>query len=223
MGPEESWRIVESQRHAIADIMETLDPTRWELPSLCAEWRVRDVVAHLVLGSQRLRPPVILKGAVRARGNFNRMNRDMAVAYASRPTEVLVAELSQGAASREVPVVTNYRNILFDVLVHGQDITVPLGVELAVPASAGMAAAETVWNIRWPMWTQKKFRGLRFVATDVPWTAGSGVEVRGSIAALLLTLAGRAAALGQLDGDGVDDLRSRMLPSRPMNTLNRTS
>ena len=33
MGPEESWRIVESQRYAIADIMEALDPTRWELPS----------------------------------------------------------------------------------------------------------------------------------------------------------------------------------------------
>ena len=29
MGPEESWRIVESQRHAIADIMEALDATRW--------------------------------------------------------------------------------------------------------------------------------------------------------------------------------------------------
>jgi uncharacterized protein (TIGR03083 family) len=221
MGPEESWRIVESQRHAVADVVEALDPARWELPSLCAEWRVRDVVAHLVLGSQRLRAPLILQGAVRARGNFNRMNRDMAVAYASRPTQVLVAELRQGAASREVPVVTNYRNILFDVLVHGQDITVPLGVELAVPSTAGMAAADTVWNMRWPMWTQ--FRGLRFVATDVPWTVGSGLEVRGSIAELLLTLAGRAAGLDQLDGDGVDDLRARVVPSRPLNKLNRTS
>jgi uncharacterized protein (TIGR03083 family) len=223
MGPEECWRIVEGQRYAVADIMEALVPARWELPSLCTEWRVRDVVAHLVLGSQRLRVADILKGAVRARGNFNRMNRDMAVAYASRPTHVLVAELRQGAASREVPVVTNYRNILFDVLVHGHDITVPLGVELPVPSSAGMAAADTVWNMRWPMWTQKKFRGLRFVATDVRWAAGNGLEVRGSIAELLLTLASRAAALDQLDGDGVDDLRSRMVPSRPLNKLNRTS
>jgi len=65
--------------------------------------------------------------------------------------------------------------------------------------------------------------GLRFVATDVPWTAGNGLEVRGSIAELLLTLASRAAALDQLDCDGVDDLRSRMVPSRPLNKLNRTS
>ncbi|MDF2747152.1 MAG: hypothetical protein K0S98_1437 [Propionibacteriaceae bacterium] len=33
MGPEESWRIVESQWYAIADIMEALNPTRWELPA----------------------------------------------------------------------------------------------------------------------------------------------------------------------------------------------
>ena len=222
MGPEESWWIVESQRYAVADIMEALEPARWELPSLCAEWRVRDVVAHLVLGTQRLGVAGILKGAVRARGNFDRMNRDLAVAHASRPSQVLVAELRQGAASREVPLVTNYRNILFDVLVHGQDITVPLGVELPIPSRARMAAADTVWNMGWPMWTQKKFRRLRFVATDVPWVAGSGLEVRGPIAALLITLAGRGAALDQLDGDGVDDLRSRVLPSRPLNKLDRT-
>jgi uncharacterized protein (TIGR03083 family) len=223
MGPDESWRVVESQRHAIADIMGSVDPARWERPSLCAEWRVRDVVAHLVLGSQRIRVPVMIRAAVRARGNFNRMNRDMAVDYASRPVDVLVAELRQGAASREVPAVTNYRNIMFDVLVHGQDITVPLGVDLDIPAQAGAAAATTVWNIRWPMWTQKKFRGLRFVATDAPWTAGGGLDICGPVAALLVTLAGRAAALDQLDGDGIDDLRSRVAPSQTSNDLDRTS
>lgn len=223
MGPEESWLIVESQRYAIADIMEAVEPARWELPSLCGEWRVRDVVAHLVLGTQRIGVLDILKGAIRARGDFNRLNRDLAVAHASRPIQELVTELRQGAASRDIPVVTNYRNILFDVLVHGQDITVPLGVELAIPSQAGLAAADTVWNLRWPMWTQKTFRGLRFTASDVPWTAGSGPEVRGPIAALLLTLAGRTAALDQLDGDGVVDLRSRVVPSSTWNKLDRTS
>jgi uncharacterized protein (TIGR03083 family) len=222
MEPEESWRIVEGQRYAIADIMEALEPARWEQPTLCAEWRVRDVVAHLVLGSQRLSAAVILHGAVRARGNFNRMNRDLAVAHASRPIQELVAELRQGAPSREVPAVTNYRNILFDVLVHGQDITVPLGVELAIPTRAGMAAARTVWNMRWPLHTQKKFRGLRFVATDVPWAAGTGLEVRGPVAALLMTLAGRGAALKQLNGEGVGNLRSRLLPSPRLNQLDPT-
>jgi len=214
MGPEESWRVVEGQRHAIADIVESVEPARWEQPSLCAEWRVRDVVAHLVLGSQRIRAGAIFPAAVRARGNYNRMNRDMAVDHADRPAQVLVAELRQGAASREVPAITNYRNILFDVLVHGQDITVPLGIELAIPHEAGTAAASTVWSTGWPLWTQKRFRGLRFTATDVPWAAGTGQEVRGPIAALLITLAGRSAALDQLEGDGIDNLTSR-LPASP--------
>ena len=69
----------------------------------------------------------------------------------------------------------------------------------------------------------RKFRGLRFVATDVPWAAGKGQEVHGPIAGLLLTLAGRAAALDQLEGDGKDDLRTRVLPSNSLNKLNRTA
>jgi uncharacterized protein (TIGR03083 family) len=223
MGPEESWRTVESQRHAIADIMESVQPAQWEQPSLCSEWRVRDVVAHLAMGSQRIPVGVMLRGAVRARGSFNRMNRDLAVEHARRPIQELIAELRQGAASREVPAVTNYRNILFDVLVHGQDITVPLGVELAIPAPAAMAAASTVWNIKWPLWTQKKYRGLRFVASDAPWTAGSGLEVRGPIAALLITLAGRGAALDRLDGNGVDHLSCRLPPVDHLNRADRTT
>lgn len=221
MGPEESWRIVESQRHAIADIVESIQTAQWEQPSLCSEWRVRDVVAHLALGSQRIPAGVMVKGAIRARGNFNRMNRDLAVEHARQPIQELVAELRRGAASREVPAVTNYGNILFDVLVHGQDITVPLGIELAVPTPAALAAASTAWNVTWPLWTQKKYRGLRFVATDVPWTAGSGLEVRGPITALLVTLAGRGAALDRLDGDGVEHLGSRLPPADHQNRVNR--
>jgi uncharacterized protein (TIGR03083 family) len=213
MGPEESWQVVTAQRLAVADIMESVEPARWEAPSLCAEWRVRDVVAHLVLGSQRPAVGGLLREAWRARGDFHRMNRDMAVAYAQRPTRVLTDELRQRAASRDIPSVTNYRNILFDVLVHAQDITVPLGRPLEMPRPAAVAGATTVWNTRWPLWTRRRFRGLRFVAEDAPWTVGAGREVRGPVAALLLTLTGRGVALQQLTGDGVLDLATR-LPSR---------
>lgn len=32
----------------MADFLDSLRPEQWELPSLCAGWRVRDVVAHVV-------------------------------------------------------------------------------------------------------------------------------------------------------------------------------
>jgi hypothetical protein len=50
-------------------------------------------------------------------------------------------------------------------------------------------------------WARRRLRGVRLVATDVEWTAGSGAEVTGPIDALLLLLTGRvAAALPRLTG-----------------------
>ena len=51
--------------------------------------------------------------------------------------------------------------------------------------------------------------GLRFEATDVDWTWGSGPLIRGTAEAVMLALTGRRAALADLSGDGVAELQSR--------------
>ena len=152
----------------------------------------------------------MIREAVRARGNFDRLNHDLAVRHAERPTSVITAELRQNAGSRDVPAVTNYRNILFDVLIHGQDIAVPLNRALGFSTAAGSAAADNLWQLRWPWSTQRRFRGLSFRATDTDWSAGAGPAVRGPIRSLLLVLAGRPAALPELTGDGMPELALRM-------------
>ena len=110
-----------------------------ERPSLCAGWRVRDVAAHLSMVSLPPAPATMLREGVRARGNFHRLNHDVAVRAAGRPTADIAADLRRHAASRRVPVVTNYRNVLFDVLVHGQDIAIPLEIDRPMPAPAAVA------------------------------------------------------------------------------------
>jgi hypothetical protein len=62
----------------------------------------------------------------------------------------------------------------------------------------------------WPFWARRRLRGFRLVSTDVQWTVGRGLEIRGPIAAVLLLLTGRPAALAQLEGEGVDTLTLRM-------------
>jgi hypothetical protein len=105
-----------------------------------------------------------------------------------------------------LPVVTNWRNVLFDILVHGQDIALPLGQSLVMPLDAASAGATRVWGMGWPFWSRRRLRGFRLVATDVEWSAGDGAEVRGPIDALLLLLTGRAVALPRLSGDGAAQL-----------------
>ncbi|WP_405135926.1 hypothetical protein [Nocardia sp. NBC_01388] len=53
-------------------------------------------------------------------------------------------------------------------------------------------------------------KGLRWEATDADWSRGTGPVVRGPGEALVVAMAGRAAALDDLEGDGVPELRRRV-------------
>ena len=194
MDREQSWQVITQQRLSLADLLDGLSDAEWETPSLAAGWRVRDVAAHVAMAAQPPGVRTMLVEAARARGSFHRLNHDVAVRHAARPTADIVDEMRAFAGSRKLPAVTNYRNILFDVLVHGQDIAIPLGRDRAMPLDAARAAATRLWTMGWPFWARRKLRGLRLVATDTDWSAGAGAEVRGPIAALVLLLTGRTAA-----------------------------
>jgi len=201
---EAKWAAIAGRRRALAQLVEGRPDEDWERPSLCAEWRIRDVVAHVALTPHSPTVGAILRAAVRARGDFDRVNRDMARAYAARPPAELVADLRGSADSRRKPAITTLDNLLFDVLVHVQDVALPLGVECPPPPAAAREGVERVWRMGWPFWAKRKLRGLRLEATDVDWTVGDGAVVRGPAQALLLLLTGRdAAALPALAGPGV--------------------
>jgi len=194
MDEETSWMVIAEQRLALADLLDGLTSDEWERPSLCAGWRIRDVAAHVAMAPQPPGPAVMLGAVVRARGSFDRLNHDLAVRHAACPPGEIVAELRRHAASRRLPAVTNYRNIVADVLVHSQDIAVPLGRDLPLPTAAARAAADRVWGMGWPFWARRRLRGVRLTATDTEWSVGTGEEVTGPITALLLLLTGRTAA-----------------------------
>ena len=171
---------------------------------------MRDVAAHLVLGGQPLSVRRMVSGAIRTGGDFDRLNHDMAVAFAERPVTELVEELRRCAGSRDKPFVTRARNLLFDVLVHTQDIAVPVGIGVPVSPDEAALALTNLWRMGWPWQTPLRFQGLRFDADDTDWSAGEGREVRGPALSLLLALTGRPAAIGELSGDGVVDLTERI-------------
>jgi hypothetical protein len=77
-----------------------------------------------------------------------------------------------------------------------------------------MAAADRVWPNLFPWHAGRKLSGFRFVATDCSWSAGDGLLVEGPIAAILLLLTGRGAALSQLSGSGTSQLKARTGVSR---------
>ena len=154
-----------------------------------------------------LLPAVV--AAARARGNFNRMVHDTAVRQARLPVREYAPRLRAMAGSRRKAPGVSHLEPLIDVLVHGQDIAIPLGRSRPMPGSAAAAAANRVWPSLFPWRAERRLRGFRLAATDCSWSAGDGLPVEGPIAAILLLLTGRMAALPELSGAGAAELRKR--------------
>lgn len=203
-----TWGLIATERRTLADLLSALTPEQWETTSLCTEWRVRDVAAHLVMTPAGV-PPVttLLRALVANRGRLWSAGRDVVVAYPAQPDE-LVTDLRRLATARTKPVFVMAENILPDLVIHGQDIAVPLGLDRPVPPAAGRAALDRIWGMGWPFQVRRRFAGLALRAEDCGWSAGQGPEICGSTAHLLLEMTGRTGA-GDLRGPGVEVLRQR--------------
>lgn len=205
---EQIWHAVATERATLTELLASLPDSAWDHPSLCAEWRVRDVVAHLVLSADA-DVATILKGLIRARGNFDRLVRDTAIRHADdRTTARLRTELRATIDARSTPLGTTPTDRLMDLLVHGQDIAIPLGIRRQMPVVAARTALDRVWGTARPFRAREKLGGYRLIATDCAWAEGEGDRVEGPVDALLLLTTGRETALERLTGDGAAQLRA---------------
>ncbi|PSR68188.1 maleylpyruvate isomerase family mycothiol-dependent enzyme [Nocardia sp. MDA0666] len=203
---EQIWQAVAAERTSLVELLRSLPENGWEQPSLCADWRVRDVVAHLILSADS-GLGAILFNLIRARGDFDRMVRDTAIRHADRRTTTqLLAELHDSIGARVTPVGTTPVDRLMDLLVHGQDIAIPLGIPREMPAAAAELALDRIWNGGFPFHARKKFGHYHLVASDSEWTAGTGPVIEGSGTTLLLLITGRRPARDQLTGEGAAQL-----------------
>ena len=203
-------QLATDERRDFADFLDTLTPDEWLSPSLCDEWTVRDVVAHVVsydeLGWTGLAMAFV-------RGGFGpgRVNQLRVDAYRNHEPEQLVEVLRSHLRPRGLTAGFGGGIGLSDCLIHQQDIRRPLGRPRDVPSERVVESLEM--SLRAPVVPSKRnAAGLRLVATDTDWRHGSGTEVHGPVEGILMALAGRADALGDLDGPGMEILRQRVLP-----------
>lgn len=199
MDVDETWRHIDQQRADLADFLDTLTDEQWSTPSLCAGWTVRDVAVHVThSGASWTR---MAWQAVRSGFRFNEMVARAAREDSSTPDDI-VATLRAMVGGRRRPPGTAVVDPLMDLLVHGQDMAIALGVEREMPVVPAVAAAERLWDMGFPFHARKRFDGLSFTATDAPFTVGAGQAVSGPIRDIVQVLAGRSAGLAQLSGDG---------------------
>jgi uncharacterized protein (TIGR03083 family) len=198
MDSDAIWHHIDTERAALADILETLPDDAWRVPSLCDAWTVRDVAAHLCFAQAGIRD--ILGPALRSGLRYNATIRTSAIDSPLTHPEI-IATLRGFAGSRRTAVGVTEREALLDTLIHTQDICVPLDIDHRAPTDAAVAALERViwWSRRMPL--GPRLRHLHLVATDADWEWGSGRRVEGTVQWLLLAAAGRSVAHQHLRGD----------------------
>ena len=93
------------------------------------------------------RPPVGGRGCV-------------AVDYAQRPTEGDRRRIASRRCLGPVPRAEPQQPALMDPLVHGRDITIPLGIERPMPTDAAVAGFRQVWSMGWLFHARRRMRGM---------------------------------------------------------------
>ncbi|MEU3448677.1 maleylpyruvate isomerase family mycothiol-dependent enzyme [Streptomyces thermolilacinus] len=204
------WPSVRAERAALAADLAELADERWAMPSLCAGLSVREVPAHLTAGAG-LDPVRWMAGVIRCRFDFDRqVAMRLAGELGADPAETLerFRRVVASTTKPPLPVVA----VLGETVVHGEDIRRPLGIRRAYPADVLTRLAASYQGSDLVVAAKGRVRGLRLVADDGPFTAGSGPLVSGSTLALVMAMTGRAAYCDELRGDGVELLRSRCVP-----------
>ncbi|OHT87026.1 maleylpyruvate isomerase family mycothiol-dependent enzyme [Mycobacteroides saopaulense] len=194
MDDDVMWGHIDAGRAGVADMLSSLSPEQWSTPSLCDGWTVRDVAVHLTQAHMGLGQ--FLSVAVRSGFRFNTMIRRAAQDEAMGPEQIVGALRAMVGSRRKAPGAFP----LLDVIVHTQDIAVPLGIDRPMPPDAAVDSAQRLWGMRFPLHLARASRGLSFRATDCEFTIGQGPEVSGPMRDIVLVLSGRQAGLAGLSG-----------------------
>lgn len=195
-----------AERTDLADLLEKLTPEQWEAPSLCEGWSVRDVVAHVMSFDG-----VSLLGMIRraVRGRLVGINQVSVDELRPLRTEQLLDRLRAHLRPQGLAAIFGGRLALLDVTIHHQDIRRPLGLPRRIPEERLPPVLDAV--VCSPELPGRRIsRGVRLVTSDLDWSHGSGPEVIGPAEAVLMSVAGRSSAVGELSGPGQPLVASRL-------------
>ena len=202
------WPTIAAERQALVSDLKTLRDDQWSTLTLCDQWSVRDLVAHMT-ATAKLTAGAFFGGMIGAGFKFDR--------FAAKGIERERGTSAADALTRFESIVSSTTHPpgpvdswLGETVVHSEDIRRPLGITHDYPVAALVRVADFYKTSNLLIGAKKRVAGLTLTATDTSWTTGSGPEVRGPMLSIVMALTGRAAALDGLSGEGLTTLRGRM-------------
>jgi len=191
---------IAAERSDLAEMLAALPAQAWDLPTLCAGWRVRDVVAHMTMPF-RYGTPRFLAELARSRGNFNAMADRCARRDGQAAPSDLLAGLIDNVAHPWKPPGGGYLGALTHDVIHGLDITVPLGIDRRVPEGRLRLVLGSITAPAARKHFGTDLSGIELRADDIDWSSGSGQPLIGAAQDLALVVCGRTLPAGRLRGE----------------------
>ncbi len=206
---EQVFAAVADERRAIATLIDALNAEQLATASLCAGWDVKTVAAHLVSDFADGFWGFMASGL--RHGSINRGIDALARRRAQAPAAEIAEMLRRHADYRLSPPVTGPLSGLTDVLVHGADMRIPLGVpHRPDPRQVSWALDFLTGPTQLGFFSHRRLRGIALHDEDTGRTWGSGDPIRGAGAAVMLAICGRSVAFDRLTGSGLAVLQSRL-------------
>jgi uncharacterized protein (TIGR03083 family) len=205
------WVAERDEMLDLAERFTVLADEQWNSPSLCAQWRIRDVLAHVTAGAEgAFGLGATVRGMLRHGFNYNRWVAADGQVRGEQEPAVLLKALRNAGANRNARPGGRPVRALMHVLIHGQDMCRPLGIRRDLPDAHLLPVADFVKHDVHLFGAKKRIAGLQLTATDMDWSHGHGPEVTGPAEALVMMMAGRLVALDDLSGGGKADLATRL-------------
>ena len=204
---DDVWALIHRERKAITHDIEGLDEASWNTTSLCPEWSVGQVYAHITTAAM-MTPPRFFLAFASAGFRFNNYaDGQIAKYYQESPTAA--AAFLRSNIDRTTAPPGPKPTWIGEIVVHSEDIRRPLGMTHEYDPAAVRGAADFYLGSNVLIGSRDRIKGVRLEATDDDWTRGDGPTVRGPLLAVVMAMTGRRAFLDDLEGDGVAVLHER--------------
>lgn len=198
--------VLRQQQHQLLALLSELGDEQFSNGSLCRDFDVHHVLAHLVV---QLSTPPLKRGLSIARHRRNRPQAQLALAK-----EVGLASSDQ-LLKRYASLISNTEKLpeklvvprLTDTVIHTVDVCRPLSIALPpmefdfAPLLDFLASDTALLEF-----VAAPLPNVTFVATDANWRAGRGPQVSGKSLDLAMAITARPNATRGLSGPGVESV-----------------
>ena len=161
------WPTVHAERKALADDLRGLGTEDWARPSLCDNWTVRDVLAHMT-SAAKLTPPAFFGRMIGSGFSFDKVQeKGVAANLGASGADTLANFESVMTSVKHPPGPT--QTWLGETVVHSEDIRRPLTIKHDYPEDALERVADFYRKLNLIVGGKGRVSGITLRATDADW------------------------------------------------------